>query len=138
MTSVYDVNAGELIKAVSETLKQKSELKAPEWTAFVKTGVHKEKPPEEKDWWYIRLAAILRSLYIKNPVGVQRLRTKFGGRRKRGYKPKKHFKAGGKIIRTALQLLEKEGLVTNTSKKGRMLTDKGKSLLDKQAAKLVK
>jgi len=138
MTGVFDVNQGELVNALSKALKDNKELKAPEWTFFVKTGADKERPPENKDWWYIRMAAILRNLYIHNPVGTQRLRTHFGSSHKRGYKPSKHMRTGGKIIRTALQLLEKEGLVATVPKKGRMITDKGKSMLDKLAAKLVR
>jgi len=138
MTTVYDVNANELISEVSKSLKEVKDLKAPAWAVFVKTGSHKERPPESKDWWYIRLASLLRGLYIRSPVGIQRLRTKYGGRRKVGYRPKRHIKAGGKIIRTALQMLEKQGLVANVPKKGRVLTNKGKSLLDKTAAKLVR
>jgi len=139
MTTVYDVDANELIKIVSKTLKDNKDLKAPAWTKFVKTGVHKERPPEDKNWWYMRLASLLRNLYIQSkPTGIQRIRTKYGGRRKRSYKPKQHFKAGGKIIRTGLQMLEKQGLVKTVPKKGRELTPKGKSLLDKAAAGLVK
>ncbi len=138
MTTVYDVNANALIDSVSESLKSNKNLKPPEWVKFVKTGAHKERPPQENDWWFKRLAAILRSIYVRYPTGVQRLRTKFGGRRKRGYKPKKHFKAGGKIIRTAIQMLENEGLLTKVEKKGRVLTKAGRSLLDKHAAKLVR
>ena len=138
MTTVYDVNPNDLISEVSKSLKENKDLVIPDWATFVKTGIHKQRPPESKDWWYIRLASLLRGLYIRSPVGIQRLRTKYGGRRKVGYRPKTHSKAGGKIIRTALQMLEKQGLVANVPKKGRMLTDKGKSLLDKTAAKMIK
>ena len=138
MTIVYDVRAQDLIKVVSDKLKTYDSLVAPEWTKYVKTGAHVERPPEQSDWWYTRLAAILRSLYIKGPVGVERLRTKFGARRKRryGYAPKQHVKAGGKLIRTALQMLEAEGLVELVKGKGRKLTPQGKSLLDKLAGEL--
>jgi len=139
MTTVYDVDANELIEEVSKTLKENKDLKAPAWTKFIKTGVHKERPPENKDWWYTRLASLLRNLYIRaKPTGIQRIRTKYGGRRKRSYKPKQQFKAGGKIIRVGLQMLEKQGFVKKVPKKGRELTPQGKSLLDKTAAKMVK
>lgn len=140
MTTVYDVDANELINSVSQALKANKKLKAPSWTRFVKTGANKERPPEDKDWWYTRLASMLRNLYLRSPKGVQRLRTKYGSRRKRryGYAPKKHVKSGGKILRTGLQMLEKEGLVKKVPKKGRALTNKGKSLLDKTAAEIKK
>ncbi len=135
MTSVFDVDANKLINTVSEKLKGIKELEMPEWAKYVKTGAHKERPPE-KEWWHIRLASLLRNLYMRGPIGVQRLRKRYGGRRKRGYKPKKKFKAGGKIIRVALQQLEKAGFVEKVEG-GRAITNKGKSLLDKTAHELV-
>ena len=138
MTGVHDVNGSALVNALSKLLKEDKDLKAPVWTTYVKTGVHVERPPENKDWWFVRLAALLRTLYVQDKIGVQKLRNKFGGRRKVGYRHKRHFKAGGKIIRVGLQMLEKKGYVMTVAKKGRVLTDKGKSLLDKTAAGLVK
>lgn len=138
MVGVHDVNGSQLVSALGKVLKDDKDLKAPVWTVFVKTGVHAERPPENKDWWYVRLAALLRTLYIDDKMGVQRLRNKFGGRRKVSYRHKRHFKAGGKIIRVGLQMLEKKGLVVTVPKKGRILSDKGKSLVDKVAAGLVK
>ena len=69
MTTVYDVPADELIKLTAEKLKEMG-LQPPEFTKFVKTGVHKEKPPEDEDWWYIRCASVLRRIYIDGPVGI--------------------------------------------------------------------
>ncbi|HLE05758.1 MAG TPA: 30S ribosomal protein S19e [Candidatus Nanoarchaeia archaeon] len=137
MTGVFDVNGGELVNAVSKSLKEVKSLKAPEWSKFVKTGAHVERPPQNADWWYVRLASILRTVYVSSPVGVQRLRSRYGGRKKMGYAPKMHVRAGGKILRVALQMLEKEGLVKNVERKGRTLTDKGRSLLDKTASSLI-
>ena len=82
MTTVYDVPADLLIKRVAEKLK--SMVKPPEWAKYVKTGVHKQRAPEQEDWWYIRLASILRRVYIDGPVGIERLRTYYGGRKRRG------------------------------------------------------
>ncbi|MBD3312690.1 30S ribosomal protein S19e [archaeon] len=136
MTTVFDVDANELINSVSKALKKNEKLKPPSWTKYVKTGADKERPPQNPDWWYVRLASLLRNLYLRSPKGVQRMRIKYGSRRKRryGYAPKKHVKSGGKIIRAGLQMLEKEGLVKKVPKKGRALTSKGRSLLDKTAA----
>ena len=56
MATIYDKDTNELIAKASEELKKV--IKAPEWAQFVKTGVHKERPPVEKDWFYKRAAAI--------------------------------------------------------------------------------
>jgi len=128
--SVYDVEAQQLIERVAQELKKFGELKPPEWAYFVKSGSHAERPPQQEDFWYIRCASLLRYLYINGPIGVSRLRHKYGGRKSRGVAPHRHRKAGGNIIRKALQRLEKIGFV-RTTKKGRELTPKGRSFLDK-------
>ncbi|HII79102.1 MAG TPA: 40S ribosomal protein S19, partial [Methanosarcina sp.] len=50
----------------------------------VKTGVHKELPPINDDWWYIRCAAVLRKIYTDGPIGTERLRSVYGGKKDNG------------------------------------------------------
>jgi small subunit ribosomal protein S19e len=114
--SVYDVPADLLIKRVAESLK--NEISPPEWANFVKTGVNRERAPEQGDWWYIRVASILRRIYIDGPVGIERLRTFYGGRKRRGVRLAHFAKGSGAIVRNALHQLEKLGYVTKT-KEGR-------------------
>jgi small subunit ribosomal protein S19e len=131
-----DVNPRKFNQICKEELKKIDEIKPPEWAIFVKTGVHKKLPPKQEDWWYIRTASILRRIYLDGPIGVERLRTFYGGRKDRGHKPERFRKAGGNIIRTSLQQLEKAGLVEknkDTKKRGRIITERGKSLLNKVA-----
>ena len=127
-----------LILRVSEELKKNENMKPPEWSKFVKTGVSTERPPSQEDWWFLRSAAILRKIYLNGPIGTQRLRTTFGGRKRRGHKPAHHSKAGGKIIRLILQQLESSGYIKKTEKprKGRIITPKGQRLLSKTASEL--
>ena len=134
MATIHDVNTNELIEKAAEVLKKSENINLPEWAMFVKTGVSKERPPEDPDWWYQRSAAILRKIYLLGPIGVNKLRTKFGSKKDRGSKPERFYKASGKIIRLILQQLEKEGLIKYDEKgvhKGRVITPKGKSFLDK-------
>jgi len=135
MTTVYDVPANELIEYVAKKLEEMEEFKPPEWAAFVKTGVHKERSPQQPNWWYIRVAAILRKVYTDGPVGIERLRSVYGGRKRRGSKPPKFRKGSGAIIRKALQQLEKAGFVEKKDK-GRVVTSKGRAFLDKSASEL--
>jgi small subunit ribosomal protein S19e len=138
MTSPLDVPAERLVKEVAQELKQK--ITAPAWAQFVKTGVHKERPPISSDWWFVRAASILRTIYRFGPVGVSRLRTRYGGIKNRGVKPERFRKASGAIIRKILQQLESAGYITKstTSKKGRVVTPAGLSLLTKAAIKIKK
>lgn len=131
MTTAYDVPADTLIAKLSGYLKENvKEVSPPEWAAHVKTGAHVERVPQQDDWWYIRSASLLRKLYMSSPVGVQRLRKEYGGRERKGNSPGHHGLAGGSIIRACLQQLEKAGLVARVDKQGRVVTAKGRSMLD--------
>ncbi len=136
MTTVYDVPADSLIELTAEKLKE-MDLKPPEFVKFVKTGVHKEKPPENDEWWYVRCASVLRRIYIDGPVGIERLRTYYGGRKRRGSKPPGFRKGSGAIIRSVLKALEKAELVEKTPR-GRKITPKGQSFLDRLSLEVQK
>jgi small subunit ribosomal protein S19e len=131
VTTAYDVPADVLIAKLSGYIKENiKEVSPPEWAAHVKTGAHVERVPQQDDWWYTRSASLLRKLYMNSPVGVQRLRKEYGGRERQGNFPAHHGLAGGSIIRTCLQQLEKAGLVARVDKQGRVVTAKGRSMLD--------
>lgn len=138
MATIFDVKPHLLIKKVAGGLKEEEIIKMPEWARFVKTGVSRERQPDQEDWWYIRAAAILRTLYKKGPLGVSKLRKKYGGKKNRGSEPEKFYSASGKIIRTILQQLEEAGLVELEEKEGRKITPEGKSLLDRTASEILK
>ncbi len=136
MVSVKDVPADILIARLSKYIKDNvSEVKPPEWAMFVKTGRSRERPPDDPDWWYVRAASILRKIYIHGPLSIKDLRRMYGGRKDRGVKPEHFYMAGGSIIRNILHQLEAAGLVEKT-KEGRILTSKGRSLLDKLSAEI--
>lgn len=129
-----DVDPRKFNEVCKEELKKIEKIKPPDWAMFVKTGVHKQLPPRQEDWWYIRTASILRRIYLDGPVGIERLRTFYGGRKDRGHKPERFKKAGGSIIRKCLQQLEGAGLVEkskDSKKKGRVISEKGKTFLKK-------
>ena len=138
MSSIYELNAHEYNLKLAEALKKISEFKQPEWANFVKSGPAKERPIDDVDFWYKRSASILRQIYKKNIVGVSRLRTKYGSKKNRGFKPEEFRKASGKIIRTILQQCDAAGLTeiaktikgVRGKKPGRQLTQKGKLLLE--------
>ena len=137
MVTVRDVDPQQLLNALKEELKKMKEIQPPEWSKFVKTGVSRERPPEQEDWWYMRAAAVLRKIYLYGPIGTQRLRKMFGGKKNRGHKPEHFYPGSGSIIRKIFQQLESAGLV-KTKKGGRIITPKGQKFLDNIAYKLVK
>jgi len=137
MVTAREVDPHKLVNRLKEVLKGFEVIKPLEWVKYVKSGTHRERPPQQKDFWYIRAASILRRVYLDGPVGVERLRSYYGGRKRRGRRPPKFRKASGNIIRKILQQLEKAGLVKK-EKKGRVITSKGQKLLDKIAYEVFK
>jgi small subunit ribosomal protein S19e len=141
MATIYAVDPQKLIVEAAKELKKLDELAPPEWAGFVKTGHFKQRPPMETDWWYMRAAAVLRTVYRLGPIGTNRLRAKYGGKKNRGVEPEAAAKGSGAIIRRVLQQLEKAGLIKQTEKKkgdkGRIITPKGKSFLDNISSRLL-
>jgi small subunit ribosomal protein S19e len=136
MAVVYDVPATLFVAKAGQKLKETGKVQAPEWVADVKTGSHRQLPPTQPDWFYTRTASILRRIYMDGPVGVQRLRSLYGGRKNRGVKPDAHERSGGSVIREALQQLEKAGYVKSV-KGGRVVTAQGMAFLDRVATEIV-
>lgn len=129
MTTAYDVPADMLIRKVAEELKKRPEFAPPAWAAFAKTGVHKEMPPEDPDWWFVRAAAVLRRVYVDGPIGVERMRSFYGGKKDRGSKPSQFRKGSGSILRRSLQQLEAAGFVLH-DRTGRRISPSGASFID--------
>lgn len=134
MVSAYDVDALRLIQAVAGELEKKG-IAPPQWVGNVKSGAHCSRLPQDEKFWYVRCASILRQAYVRPGVGVSKLRSHYGGRKIRGVRPERHAKAGGNMIRKAMQSLEKAGLMKK-AKTGRELTSEGQKLLDSTAKAL--
>lgn len=132
MANIEEVNVGKFNELAVKKLKSVKEIKSPEWAAFVKTGTNRARQPVEKDWWFARTASILRKVAVRGPIGVQKLRTIYGGKKNRGYKPEKFFKASGSIIRKSMQQLTAAGLIEDGKvgvRKGKVLTAKGRKFV---------
>jgi len=140
MVTVKEVPPDTFIEVLAKYLKENvPQVKPPEWALFAKTGPHKERIPDSPDWWYYRAASILRKLYVSpEPIGLGTFRTIYGGLQNRGSAPPHFRKAGGSHIRKILQQLERAGLVTKAGNRGRTLSPRGRSLLDKLANEVFK
>ncbi len=133
MTTAFDVPADLLLDRLAADLKAGGKVTPPEWAPFVRTGPHTEKAPVQPDWWYRRLAAVLRKVYIRGPIGSSRLRAEFGGKRDGGSAPYHPVKGSGSVTRECLQQLEALGLVSKAEARGRRVTPAGRKLLDNTA-----
>jgi len=139
MTTLYDAPAEDLIEAVAEDIAD--ELNEPEWVDFAKTGVGRELPPEQEDFWARRAASLLRKVADQGPIGVERLRTAYGGSTNGStryrVRPESKTDGSGNIVRTALQQLEDAGYVQTREGRGRTVTGEGRALLDDTAEELI-
>lgn len=139
--AMYNVEPTELVEELAKELQKIEFIKPPAWASFAKTGAHRERPPARDDWWYLRVASILRKVRLKGPIGVSKLRTLYGGKQHRGYAPERFRKGSGNIIRKILQQLEKAELLKKEEKKlhkGRIITPKGIKLMDDVAKRIAK
>ena len=137
MAKVYDVPADLLVDRLASILKQE-DIAAPAWIPFVKTGSHADKPPQDRDWWHTRCASILRKIYLHGPIGINGLRSDYGGCKPSGYGSAHHRYAGGAIIRNAIHGLEKMGYVKKADKRGRIISSTGMKKLDMLATSILK
>ena len=111
MTTYYDIPANMLISALADKLSDSKDIVAPDWSEYVKTGVDRERPPTQENWWTIRTASLLRKVAKQGPIGVTTIAQTYGTVMNNGAGPNTPGVASRKIIRTALQQLEAAGLV---------------------------
>ncbi|KAF6004575.1 hypothetical protein CCYA_CCYA02G0541 [Cyanidiococcus yangmingshanensis] len=135
--TLKDVPADQLIRAYAAHLKKQGQIREPDWMEIVKTGSLREMPPQDRDWLYVRMAALARQVYLRQNLGVGAYSRKYGGRKRNGPRPA-HFATGSRaIIRYCLQELERLGLVARDDEVGgRVITRKGRQELDTQAARV--
>ncbi|VVB77029.1 30S ribosomal protein S19e [uncultured archaeon] len=136
MANVFEVDSGKLVSAAAAKLKEKG-ISRPDYIDFVKSGAGRERIPQSRDFWYMRCSAILRQVYINGPIGVEKLRTRYGNRKGHTMHRHHHMKASGSIITDAFASLEKAGYVKK-GKAGREITPAGKSFLDKIANDIIR
>ena len=136
MANVYNVDGSALIKKTAEKLKEQGIAK-PKYVGFVKSGPSRERVPKDSDFWYIRCASLLRQVYVNGPVGISRLRTRYGTRKGHVVTRAHHMRSGGSMIKDAFDVLEKLNYVKKTPK-GRVITPTGRSFLDKISNELIK
>jgi len=136
MANVLDVDGSMLIRKASEKLKSEGVV-APGYVTFVKSGPSRERVPSDPDFYFVRCASLLRQVYLNGPIGISRMRTKYGTRKLHTIHRHHHKRAGGSVIKDAFDSLEKLKLV-KTTPKGRIITSTGKSFLDKVSNELIK
>ncbi len=137
MPTPYDVPSQNFISKLAQYIKDNiDQVTPPPWAPYAKTGTFATRQPQNPNWWYKRCASLLRKTYIKGPIGVERLRAQYGGRKDLGTRPEHVRKGGGSNLRKLFQQLEAAGLVENVKGQGRVLTSEGRRLLDTIATEI--
>ena len=137
--SIYVVQPGKIIEVIAEKLREFPEISPPEGSEFWKTAFFKElAPSDSENFWYIRCASLLRKIKKFGPIGVSKLRKFYGGKNKKGSGLHHSAKGSGKIIRVALQQLEKANLIKLKDKRGRVVSPEGISLLERTAYEILR
>ena len=135
---VKDVDQQKFTLALSAFLKKSGKVKLPEWVDVVKTRSSKELAPYDQDWYYTRVASLVRHIYIRSPVGVNTVCKIYGGRANNGCLPSHWCPGSGSIARKALQTLEQLKMVEKDPNGGRRITSQGRRDLDRIAAQVAK
>jgi len=135
---VKDVPAQEFIIAYAAHLKHLSKFQVPKWADIVKTGIAKELPPSNPDWYYIRAASMARKIYLRGGrgIGIGSFRKIYGSKKRYGTAPSHFTLSSGSVARHILHDLEKVKVVEKDPKGGRRLTSSGRRDLDRIAGQI--
>ena len=139
MATVKDIPAQKFVATLAAHLKKSGKYELPAMHDLIKTGCHKELPPQDADWYYLRLAAVVRKIYLNGGMGVNCLAHAFGGKYWASMARKHHGKAASGNIRFAVQALEAAKLIgKKEGRTGRFITAAGRRELDVIATTMAK
>ena len=136
MANIFEIESDKLVKRAADKLREQKIAK-PAYVDYVKSGAGRDRAPTDDTFWYMRCASILRQTYVNGPIGIAKLRVRYGNRMRHTVAHPHHKRAGGSIIKDAFDTLEKIGYISKT-KEGRVISNKGRSFLDGVANELLK
>ncbi|KAM0681100.1 Rps19ep [Glugoides intestinalis] len=128
MESVYRVKAIPLVAAIKETLKNMSEIELPKNHDLIKTSHGKQYSPEDPNWFYTRMASVVRAAMRKGSVSLKGLARKYSCRKNAGVRPSRYSKGSDFVIQSAIEQLVKIGWFSFSNKKD-VLTKTAKEVL---------
>lgn len=137
MEGVYRVKADPLIDGIRENLQNNQSITLPKDYVFIKTSHGKEFSPEDSNWFYIRMASIVRYAMCKGTVSLKGLCRKYSCRKNAGVRPSRYAKGSEFVIESAIEELKKIGWFSFDNKKD-ILTPKAKEILSEIMEKINK
>ena len=130
----YRLDAHKLVDAISSTL-EKEKVELPIHGDLIKTGCGRQYSPYEKNWFYTRMASIVRQAMCKDKVSMTGLAHKYGVRKNRGVKPTKFTRGSRYVIGKAIDNLIQLGWFDFNQTDG-IITEKAGKVLEKIMADL--
>ncbi|KAI5187033.1 small subunit ribosomal protein S19e [Nematocida homosporus] len=141
---VEEIEPATFIATLAKTLVEEKKIERPAEAEYIKTGHGKENAPQDPNWYHIRVASILRKLYMEELKSPEKLKHGFGTlwfaqvystAKNNGHKPSHTVTGSKSLVRRILQGLERVGFVSQIPKGGRRLTSTGRSYLEAVSAK---
>ncbi|AFM99424.1 ribosomal protein S19 [Encephalitozoon hellem] len=124
---IYEVRPEKFNEALKSYLKSTNMVVPLQDYDIMKTGTGKEQAPIEDDWYFTRMASIVRQISIKGAVTPEFLAKRYGTRKNRGCRPSKYVNAFPEIGISVLENLKNMGWINEHSKD--MLTEKGRTVV---------
>lgn len=128
MEQVYRVKASPLIEAIKETLKNNDAIVLPKDSDVIKTSHGKQQSPEDINWFYVRMASIVRYAMCKGTVSLKGLARKYSCRKNVGVRPSRHARGSEFVIESAIEQLIKIGWFSFSDRRD-ILTPAAKEVL---------
>ncbi|AEA39033.1 40S ribosomal protein S19 (nucleomorph) [Cryptomonas paramecium] len=120
--TVTDIPADFFIAFYANFLKKGGQVDVPSWIDIVKTKNSRKNSPYSSDWFFYKLASLARKFYIK--------------KEKKFCSSKIAHNKNGKVLRFALQELEKLKIIEKNEKDNRIITQKAQRDMDNKAKKI--
>lgn len=136
-TTLRDIPASLFITTYANYLKNSGQVQLPSWVDITKSGSHKMFSPADPNWIFFRLASLVRRIYVNGGQGIGSFRKIYGGKKKRGSKPSQKKNSGGKIIRLALNELERLKIIEKNSNGNRYISKKARKDIDIRSKKIL-
>ncbi|KAL6121819.1 hypothetical protein NUSPORA_01222 [Nucleospora cyclopteri] len=128
MTKAYRVNSHKLTAAIAGYLETQ-QIEMPKNHELLKTGHGKQQSPQQKNWFYLRMASIARRAMCKDRLALKTLANRYGNRKDRGVKPHKFAQASKYVIQKAIDNFKLMGWFDFNGQES-ILTDEAKKILN--------
>lgn len=128
LEEIYEVRPERFNAALKSYFKSCNRVALPQDYDIIKTGEGRELAPNDDDWYYMRMAAVVRQIAKNGAVTSEFLASRYGCVKNRGCRPSKYVPAYREIGDSVLENLKNMGWVDLSNTKD-MLTEQGRTVV---------